>query len=167
MEFVRNILKNWVVPGIVILLVVSAVQAFFNSRVAVADGDPAPDFTLVNSENREVSLASQAGKPVVLNFWGTWCPPCLEELPDLSEFGRAHPEVVILGIAVDSGDGKVLARAKERLGISFQVLAADNFVQQAYGVRVLPTTFLIDAGGIVRRHHVGVVTPEKLASWLR
>jgi len=164
---VRNVIRNWVIPGIVLLLLVSAVQAFFNSKVGVADGEPAPDFALVDTEGLEVSLQSLAGKHVVINFWGTWCPPCIEELPGLSRFARAHPEVVVLGIAIDSGEGKVLAAAKQRLDIQFQVLAADNLVQGAYGVRVLPTTFLVDPQGVVQRHQVGVVSPERLNSWLR
>jgi len=164
---VGNVVKNWVVPGIVAIRVVAAVQSFFNSQVAVADGDPAPDFTLVDTQGREVRLAELRGKSVIVNFWGSWCPPCLQELPALSRFARSHPEVVLLGIAVDSGEGEVLAAEKKRLDIPFPVLAADNKVQQSYGVRVLPTTFLVDDQGIVRRHHVGIVSSEKLALWLR
>lgn len=162
-----DLVKNWVLPGIVLILVVSAVQAFFNSQVAVADGDLAPEFSLQDTEGVAHSLAQHRGKTVVLNFWGTWCPPCLKELPGLSRFADEHPEVLVLGVAVDSGRGKRLAAEKERLDIRFPVAAADHLVQDVYGVRVLPTTFLIDEDGIVRHHQVGVVTEERLSNWLR
>jgi len=167
---VRNVIKNWVVPGIAFLLVLAAVQAFFNSGLAVADGDSAPGFTLLDTEGQEVSLSAHRGARVVVNFWGTWCPPCLKELPGLSDFARSNSEVVVLGIAVPGDERQSLAelaRAKERLDIPFQVLAADGLVQAAYGVKRLPTTFLIDDEGVVERHLVGVLTPERLAMWLR
>jgi len=119
-----------------------------------------------------VTLSAQEGRKVVLIFWGTWSPPCLEELPTLRQFARSHPEteVVVLGIAVP-GNGRQslgeLARAKERLDIPFPVLAADDAVQAAYGVRTVPTTFLIDEQGVVERHLVGVLTAERLAKWLQ
>jgi peroxiredoxin len=164
---VKELVKNWVLPGIALILVVAAVQAFFNSQVAVADGDQAPEFSLLDTEGVSQSLSEHRGKMVVLNFWGTWCPPCIKELPGLSRFALENPDVLVLGIAVDSGTGKRLAAEKKRLAIEFPVMPADHLVQSAYGVRVLPTTFLIDGQGVVRRHQVGVITPDRLYSWLR
>jgi peroxiredoxin len=163
----RDLVKNWVVPGIALIFVVSAVQAFFNSQVAVADGDSAPEFSLQDTDGIPHSLAEHRGSVVVLNFWGTWCPPCLKELPGLSRFADEHPEVLVLGVAVESGSTKRLAAEKERLDIRFPVVAADQLVQSAYGVRVLPTTFVIDGNGIVRHHQVGIVTAERLSDWVR
>lgn len=164
---VKELVKNWVLPGIVLILVVAAVQAFFNSQVAVADGDQAPEFSLFDTEGAPHSLSQHRGKMVVLNFWGTWCPPCIQELPGLSRFASENPEVIVLGVAVDSGRGKRLAAEKKRLAINFPVMPADRLVQSAYGVKVLPTTFLIDGEGVVRRHQVGIVTPARLSMWLR
>ena len=164
---VKELVKNWVLPGIVLILVVSAVQAFFNSQVAVADGDKAPEFSLLDTEGGSHSLSQHRGKTVVINFWGTWCPPCIKELPGLSRFASENPEVIVLGVAVDSGRGERLAAEKKRLAIDFPVMPADHLVQSAYGVRVLPTTFLIDGEGVVRRHQVGIVTPDRLSMWLR
>lgn len=163
----RDLVKNWVMPGIVLIFVVAAVQAFFNSQVAVADGDQAPEFSLLDTDGTPHSLAEHRGRVVVLNFWGTWCPPCLKELPGLSRFADEHPEVLVLGVAVDSGSAKRLAAEKERLDIRFPVVVADHLVQGAYGVRVLPTTFVIDGDGIVRHHQVGIVTEERLSDWVR
>ena len=164
---VKELIKIWVLPGIVLILVVAAVQAGFNSQVAVADGEQAPEFSLVDTEGVAHSLSEHRGKMVVLNFWGTWCPPCIKELPGLSRFARENPEVLVLGVAVDSGRGKRLAAEIKRLASDFPVMPADHLIQGAYGVRVLPTTFLIDGQGVVRRHQVGVITPDRLSRWLR
>ena len=166
MEVLKNVLLNWVLPLALALAVLAGFQALRKPEVAAGEGCLAPGFTLRDSDGGEVSLEQFRGRPVILNFWGTWCAPCRAELPGISKFSRKHPEVVVLGLAVDSGPPKELAEARRRLDIPFVVLEATDAVKSSYGVRSVPTTFYVDPEGVLRKSHVGVVTPMQLSGWV-
>ncbi|MFN9903614.1 MAG: TlpA family protein disulfide reductase, partial [bacterium] len=100
----------------------------------------APAFALPDPRGETVALADFAGKTVVLNFWGSWCPPCIQEIPEFAAWSAENPDVPILGIAVRSGSGEKLARDAKRLGVTWTVLESDDEVLRAYGVDVFPTT---------------------------
>src|SRR5258705_12142580 len=92
------------------ILLLSVVLVYFiysgiHERVVVA-GDSAPEFTIHTDNGRTVSLPDFGGKLLVLNFWATWCPPCVQETPSLSEFTRQYASkgVVVLGISVDKDE---------------------------------------------------------------
>jgi peroxiredoxin len=167
MEVLKNLILNWVVPIALLLSVLWLMQLLREPPVQVGDGGQAPAFSLVNTDGESVSLSDYAGKDVIINFWGTWCGPCKAELPGLNRFASRNPEVVVLGIAVDSGGPKVLKRAKEQLKIPFEVLQSKDPVQRAYGVSTLPTTFHVDEQGVLTKSHVGIITPIQLAAWVR
>ncbi len=166
MEVVKNVLLNWVLPVVLLLAALGGIQALQAPKVELGDDGLAPDFQLVNTAGEQVSLADFRGSPVIVNFWGTWCGPCKAELPGLNRFARNNPDVVVLGLAVDSGGPPELTRAKAELGIPFEVLVATNGVKRQYGVSKVPTTFYVDPGGVLRKSHVGVITPTKLAAWV-
>jgi peroxiredoxin len=132
-------------------------------------GSEAPDFTLQSLDGKEVKLSDLRGKPVMLNFWATWCPPCRQEIPTIrdayKEKGESNYEV--LGIATQSDRATVEAFAKE-LGINFPVLPdADNRVtSDLYHVLPIPTSFFIDKDGIIRYMHIGVVDRPTMEKWL-
>ena len=139
---------------------------------APALGHPAPDFTLPVAasagSSSEFTLSSLRGKPVVLNFWATWCPPCRAELPELSAASqRLQGEVVIAGVNQAEARTDVEAFA-QKLGLGFTI-PLDEAAQasQAYGVRSLPTTFFIDRSGIIRHIQVGPLTEATLAQHLK
>lgn len=167
MEVVRNVLLNWVLPVVLLMVVLVGVQWMRKPTVEVGDNGEAPEFTLVDTEGAPVSLADFRGKHVIVNFWGTWCGPCKAELPVLNRFVRKNPDVVLLGLALDSGDVSELAAAREELGIRFRVLLGTGQIKRRYGVSVLPTTFHVDPEGILQESHVGVISPPRLASWVK
>ena len=123
----------------------------------------APDFTLQDLSGAPVSLQDFRGKTVVLNFWATWCTPCKLEIPMISSFAKAHPEVVVLGVAVD-GKREALAKAAPALGIDYPVLVGTPQVVKAYGATTVPTTVIVDKDGGVRTAHVGLILTPQL--WL-
>ena len=107
----------------------------------------APDFTVIDYDGNSVKLSDFAGKPIVLNFWGTWCPYCVQEMPVFDQAYKDFPDVQF--IMLNSGD--TVAKAKtyvESQGFDFEVFFdTDNNAQTTYGVYSFPTTFFINADG--------------------
>lgn len=122
----------------------------------------APDFELVNPAGGTVQLSALRGRPVVLNFWGTWCPPCIREIPEFSAFATEHPDVAVLGIAQGSGSGAQLTDAAQRLGITYTVLESDRAVLDAYGIDAFPTTLVLRADGTIAQSFQGGINKKTL-----
>jgi cytochrome c biogenesis protein CcmG/thiol:disulfide interchange protein DsbE len=128
-----------------------------------SDGGPekgrtaAPDFTLRDISGREVSLSDFRGKVVLLDFWATWCPPCLMAIPHLNSLQEEYSAdgFEILGINLDQTDARSLSRFTETMKISYAVLIGTPDVASKYGVNPIPTTFLIDRQGRLRSKAVG------------
>ncbi|MDX1648831.1 MAG: TlpA disulfide reductase family protein [Myxococcota bacterium] len=126
----------------------------------------APDFTLPDLEGQEVTLSALRGRPVVVDFWATWCAPCVHQIPVLNAFQQAHPEVAVLGVAVDVDGREVVAPFAEEHGIAYRVLLGDERLARRYGAFGFPTLYLIDREGAVAAAHAGVVQREELEAAL-
>ncbi|WP_051276506.1 TlpA family protein disulfide reductase [Desulfovirgula thermocuniculi] len=129
-------------------------------------GRQAPDFTLPAPDGKKVTLSSLRGKPVVLNFWATWCPPCREEMPAIQEFYRQKGrEVEVLAVNLTSSErspGAVQEFLKEN-GYTFPVLLdGRGEVAGLYLVRAIPTTFFLDGDGVIRYRHTGPLTLQDM-----
>lgn len=131
-------------------------------------GDLAPDFTLYRlDDGSEVSLSDLKGKRVFLNFWATWCPPCRVEMPYIQAvYEEKDDDVVFLAINLGESEGRVKSFMEEN-GYTFPVLM-DPTGQAAslYLIRAIPTSFVIDADGIVRGRHIGVLDRVLLTNLL-
>jgi len=119
----------------------------------MTDGDPAPAFALPSvgphgELGPPIELASTRGKVTVLDFWATWCGPCLNAMPMLDALAAKHPEIAVLAINLDD---PVAARAlfTER-GYRMTLLVDDETVSTRYGVSTIPHTVVIDPAGVVR-----------------
>ena len=121
----------------------------------------APAFDLQDLDGNLVSLEALRGGPVVLNFWATWCGPCVREIPAFSRYARENPEVTVLGMAMEN-DASLLRRARKRLGIDYPVVPADSETIDAYDISTLPTTIVVDADGRVSSVHVGAMSGRQL-----
>ncbi|MEZ4662144.1 MAG: TlpA disulfide reductase family protein [Caldilineaceae bacterium] len=125
-----------------------------------AVGYPAPAFTLATLDGAEFALAPSLtigeGKPIVLNFWATWCGPCRNELPALQAASEHYAGYVEI-IGVDQMEDAATVQAfVDELGLTFTIpLDADGAVGQQYNVRGLPTTFFIDRRGVIQQIWTG------------
>jgi cytochrome c biogenesis protein CcmG, thiol:disulfide interchange protein DsbE len=119
-------------------------------------GAPAPDFTLQDSDHK-VSLSDYRGKVVLLNFWATWCPPCIIEMPSLIALQQKmkDKDVVILGVSIDE-DEAAYHKFLKNYGVNFvTVLDKDRKTPTLYGTFGWPETYIIDRQGVVRRKFIG------------
>jgi thiol-disulfide isomerase/thioredoxin len=121
-------------------------------------------FDLVDSQGRPQRLAYYKGRYVVLNFWATWCVPCIQEIPEIAEFARAHKEVVVLGVAVDAEDNVAKVRQfATKTGHDYPLVFSDAKVEKQLGEpRALPTTRVYDPTGKVVYDKPGRVTKKSL-----
>jgi cytochrome c biogenesis protein CcmG, thiol:disulfide interchange protein DsbE len=135
------------------VLLLSVVLVYFiysgiHERVVVA-GDSAPGFTIKTDNGRTVTLPNFGGKLLVLNFWATWCPPCVQETPSLSQFAAtyANKGVVVLGVSVDR-DEKAYRAFLQKFTPAF-LTARENQLHEDYGTFMYPETYIIDSKGRV------------------
>jgi peroxiredoxin len=131
---------------------VYTIYAAIYQRVVEA-GDTAPDFTVTADNGRSVSISQFGGKLLILNFWASWCQPCVEETPSLSAFAQqyAGKGVVVLAVSVDK-DPQAYKKFVARFHPSF-LTARDLKVHEDYGTFVYPETYVIDVSGRVLRKY--------------
>ena len=144
-----NFIKRWLLT-----LLLGAAGA---ASAAVQLSAAAPDFTLRSVGGANVRLAEQRGQVVLVNFWASWCGPCLQEMPHLN---RLHDRYrasgfVLLGVNIDD-DPRAATALAIKLGLRFPVLLdTDKKVSRVYDMSAMPATLLIDRDGRVRHIHRG------------
>lgn len=115
---------------------------------------PAPDFNL-NDGSTSIHLADYRGKVVLLNFWASWCAPCIVELPSLQQFHRDHPEYPILAVSIDEDESAYKRFLIQRNNNFIVVRDPQETSAQKYGTTGWPETFIIDRKGTIRRRFIG------------
>jgi thiol-disulfide isomerase/thioredoxin len=131
-------------------------------------GGQAPSFTLQDLSGRDVALGSFAGKPVLLNFWATWCPPCNVELPDLQHLATEHGGcLAVVGIALSSGDAADVAAFARARDIGYPLLLGTSAVAEAYHADGIPRSVLLDAGQQIVATWDGVIDPAEVLRAVR
>lgn len=164
MRFVRRLTRYAPFGALLFLAVLSTTAMVGMAGRPPAEGRPAPDFTLQNLEGATKHFKDYRGNIILLNFWATWCEPCIREMPAMQQVYEdlKHEGFVVLAINELENVEKV-ARHIDDHGHTFPVLLdTDNSVANKYGVYGLPVTVFIDKDGIVREYVQGGTLTEAI-----
>jgi peroxiredoxin len=127
----------------------------------------AVNFKLHNLDNQPVHLTDFRGQWVIVNFWATWCAPCLLEMPELQAFHEArHHRVATLGVNLEEMTANQIRPFITKLGITFPILLSDGHQIPGFQVKGLPTTFLISPDGQIADAFLGAVSKSMLSERL-
>jgi cytochrome c biogenesis protein CcmG, thiol:disulfide interchange protein DsbE len=160
------------IGGLVTVLLVTVLLAGLGRDPKHIDspllGKPAPSFSLKRAGTGEtIDLSAYRGKPLVLNFWATWCAPCWEEHPILNESSRALGDrVQFLGVVFQDDEREILGFLQQRGSAYPTVIDDRGKTAIAYGVGGVPETFIVDASGTIVAKHDGPITAAQLQSYL-
>ncbi|HET7371095.1 MAG TPA: TlpA disulfide reductase family protein [Gammaproteobacteria bacterium] len=133
-------------------------------------GAPLPSLKLPNVTGELVPLRDESARVSVINFWASWCTPCLQEIPELSAVHERWQRrgVRVVGIAVDSGTPAEIAEFARQHDIDYPVLVADTaWARQHFGLNGIPVTLIVDNHGIIRVRLPGPQTAERLIDVIR
>ena len=135
-------------------------------------GKPAPAFALLDLKGKKVSLSDFKGRPLVLNFWGTYCAPCKIEMPWLEEFNKKYAAdgFQVVGITYDSEAGRdTIAKDVQKLGVTYPILLSDPKAEKDYlsGTDALPMSFYVDKTGKIIEVTAGLGSKDELESMVK
>ena len=131
--------------------------------LAVTAAAHAAGFDVTDTQGHRHRLADYHGRWVVVNFWATWCVPCIQEIPEIAAFARAHPSVVVIGIATDSEDPAKVKRFATKLGHAYPLVLSDDRVDRQLGhPAALPTTKIYGPDGKLVYDRAGRVDAKAL-----
>ncbi|OAB41051.1 TlpA family protein disulfide reductase [Paenibacillus antarcticus] len=171
--------KNGIAIIILLILVVWGVYDYTNNngqqnkqvstsgvKVGIAKGNMAPDFNLLSLDEKNVKLSDFTGKKVILNFWGTWCPPCRVEMPHMEKmYNHDGDNVVVLSVNLtqtEKSESDVKAFVED-FGLTFPVVMdTDGDVASTYQISAYPTSYFIDSQGIIREIFKGAINDEMM-----
>jgi thiol-disulfide isomerase/thioredoxin len=127
----------------------------------VKNPKPVPALSIPDLAGRTISSADWVGKTTIVNFWATWCPPCIKEIPDFIALQAKYADHLrIIGFSIDEGPAEQVRAFVAEHGMNYPVAIAGPDVAPKFGgVYGIPTTFVIDAQGRVVQKHVGLISP--------
>jgi thiol-disulfide isomerase/thioredoxin len=135
-----------------------SVMAFTALAASAADA-----FEVTDTQGKRHELADYRGRWVVVNFWATWCVPCIQEIPEIAEFAREHPKVAVLGIAMDAENPGKVKQFAQRVGHAYPLVLANAKVEKQLGSpKALPWTQVYDPSGKRVYDRAGRVTKKSL-----
>ncbi len=163
---------RWLIVPVVVLPLVAVLFVGFGRDPSVIPspliGKSMPAFTLTTLDGSTLASADLAGKPLIVNFWASWCPPCADEHPVLLDLAKRYgDQVTVVGILYnDDAEGAARFLARYGDGGWADLVDPSGATAVAFGVTGPPETFFIDAGGVVRAKQIGPVTSDAVAAQL-
>lgn len=173
-------LPGWLSGALIVFFALGAVWFLAVSTKPSADGETgalvgaaAPAVAGTTTDEKPFALEGYRGKVVLLNFWGTWCPPCVEELPDLVALQQKYEKrgFTIVGLAENNNPQLTEAQYRAALqgymikhNITYPNVPIPEGTKQAYGIEGFPTMFLLDKNGVVVYSTLGAVDPASIAA---
>ena len=154
--------------NILIGLAAMLMGAWLNVAAAVYETTEPVDFTLVQLGGGDVAVSDYRGEWVVVNYWATWCTPCVKEMPELSALHEERDGVVVLGLAYEDVDDADFFEFLKKAPVSYPILKVDVFdPPQPFGApKVLPTTIILDPSGKAVKTFLGPVTREDIETFI-
>ena len=140
------------------------------SAPAFASAKQAPAFNVRTLSGKSLRLAELRNKPVIVDFWATWCGPCRASMPHLSTMQSRYEKqgLTVIGMSVDDGELRDVQKFATQLGIKFPIAMANDEVLDAYGpIRSIPTTFFINRKGDIVRRVVGYIDGETMEDYVK
>lgn len=151
--------RDWILGGTFLALFAGflyTISGSFEQRI-IETGDKAPEFSVTTVSGQKVTNTDFGGKLLVLNFWATWCPPCVEEMPSLNQFAKdmAPSGVVVLGVSIDKNE-QAYRTFLQRNRLAFQVTRdPEENISSSYGTFKWPESYVIDRSGKVVQKYIG------------
>jgi thiol-disulfide isomerase/thioredoxin len=147
-------------------LAIAAVIAFLiadSHPPTLAIGQKAPlDEKIVRADGHAVTFRKMLTKPMVINFWATWCPPCLKELPAFSKLSQRFKEKIIFVGATLNSDREEIAELKKHYVLTYELIAINDSFADVWQARALPTTYLVDTSGTIVWAQSGLIAEAEL-----
>jgi peroxiredoxin len=139
-----------------------------DERSTGASGD-APNFKLQDLDGKTVRLSDFKGKPVVLDFWATWCQPCRDSMPGMAKLHKEYADkgLVILSISLDGGAIEDVRDFQKEYGMTYTVLMGTEEAAAEYSVRTIPMMVVIDKSGKIRKRYMGAGNEEAIESMVK
>lgn len=123
------------------------------------------DFTLPDLAGNPVRLGDYRGRTVIIDFWATWCPPCIFQVPELNKFWAEHEsagDVMVIGVAVDVEGAEVVSPWAEEQGVAYRIVIGDEELARKFGAVGFPTLVIVRPDGSIDSRHVGLIEAEEL-----
>ena len=165
----RPLAVGMIAVGVLLVAAAVLLLLFSNRGDAVSlgparKGAPFGNFTLTEVNGKQVQLSDYAGRPVLINAWATWCPPCKAEMPDLNAYYKAHSSQGFVILAINAGETSAQASAfAGQLGLTFPILLdPSESLMDALHIADFPTSILVGRDGLVKAIHIGRMTPAML-----